>query len=115
MDEEDEERNLVAVQWPARRSFDTVRQAIEEGREVEIALPAGTHYALYRHLHPGESGAGADEVEAAGGVDLLESIATIPGLQELLQLRGLLERARYRVQVTSPEPTLRLSPPASAG
>ena len=108
------DRHVVEVQWPGQDALKEARDAVKRGCEVAIELPAGTHYVLYRHLHPGESGGHTERIHVTGGVELLEPIATVKGLEELAKLRPALERARYRVRLTSPEPTLVLAPPDEA-
>jgi hypothetical protein len=108
------ERNIVAVQWPGLHSLKAARDAIQNGAEVEIELPEGTHYTLYRHLNPGATGTAVEELDATGGAEILDSIATVHGLEELARLRAAVARAHYRVRVTSPDPVLRLTPPQTA-
>lgn len=103
--------NVVAVQWPGEDALAQARAAIGRGSEVAIALPPNMHYALYRHLHPGEIDGATERIELAGGVELLEPIAAARGLEDLAKLRPALRRGRYRVRLTSPEPILSLTPP----
>jgi hypothetical protein len=104
-------RNVVAVQWPGVHSLKAAREAIEGGSEVEIELPAGTHYMLYRHFHPDDTGGAAEHIETEGNAEILDVLATIKGLEDLARLHAPVKRARYRVHLSSPEPMLRLAPP----
>ena len=106
------ERNVVPLQWPGLHSLKAAREAIDSGDEVEIELPVGTHYMLYRHFHPDDNGAAAEHMDVSGGAEILEALAAIKGLEDLARLEAPVKRARYRVQLTSPEPMLRLAPPA---
>ena len=103
------ERKLVALQWPGLYNLEEAREAIKRGAEIEIELPEGTHYTLCRHFQPEE--AAAESLDTEGGPEILERIATVHGLEDLAKLRAALQRAHYRVRVTSPDPMLRLAPP----
>lgn len=106
------ESNLIAMRWDGAHSVKAARSAIASGSQVEIELPLEDHYALYRHLHPGPARGGAEEIDVSGGAELLASIATVAGLEEMRHLQAAVQRARYSVRLTSPEPLLRLLPPA---
>ena len=105
------ERNVVALQWPGLHSLKAAREAIESGSEVEIELPVGTHYMLYRHFHPDDTGGAAEHMETEGSAEILNALAAIKGLEDLARLHAPVKRARYRVHLSSPEPMLRLAPP----
>lgn len=104
------DRTVVVLQWPGLDSLKAARDAINSGSEVEIELPAGTHYVLHRQLHPGEAASVAERIDASGGAEMLAAIAAVRGLEELARLRRAVSRAHYRVRLTSPEPLLRLLP-----
>jgi len=106
------EPNIVALGWDRSQSIKAARSAVRSGSRVHIGLPLEVHYALYRHLHPDAPRGPAEEVDASGGAELLAQIATVAGLEELGELQREVRRGRYRVRVTSPEPLLRLLPPA---
>ena len=102
------------LRWPGAGTLQAARSAIRERRRVDILLPLEMHSALHSHLHPEAAAGPVDRLEADGGAELLGSVATVAGLEELAQLRIALRRARYRVRITSPEPVLRLEPPEGA-
>ncbi|TAK87515.1 MAG: hypothetical protein EPO20_04240 [Betaproteobacteria bacterium] len=104
------ESAVVALRWEGPQSVKAARSAIAAGSQVEIELPLEDHYALYRHLHP-EATRAADQLDASGGAELLASIASVAGMEDVLKLRAAIQRAHYRVRVTSPEPLLTLIPP----
>jgi hypothetical protein len=106
------ESTVVAMRWDGAHTVKAARSAIARGSQVEIELPLEDHYALYRHLHPGSSRGGAEDIDATGGAELLASIASVAGLEEMRHLQPAVQRARYGVRLTSPEPLLRLLPPA---
>jgi hypothetical protein len=97
--------------WPGTGILQAARNAIRAGERVEIQLPLEVHYALHRHLHPGAAPGPVERLEADGGAELLRSVATVAGLEELKQLGAAVRRAHYTVRVTSPEPRLMLLPP----
>ncbi len=108
---------IVCLLWEGASSVDAARHAMQKGKRVEIALPQGVHHALFRHLNP-QAPLGAPEAfDAEGGPELLPRIATVAGLRELEQLERLSRRARYRVELSSPDPLLVLTPsaPSAAG
>lgn len=106
------ETTVVAMRWDGAHSVKAARSAIASGSQVEIELPLEDHYALYRHLHPESPRGGAEDIDASGGAELLASIATVAGLQDIQYLQPSVQRSHYRVRLTSPEPLLRLIPPA---
>ena len=77
---------------------------------MEIELPLETHHALCMQLHPGASRSSAANLDESGGPELVGPVAAVAGLEQLSTLERALRRARYRVELTSPEPLLRLTP-----
>jgi hypothetical protein len=105
------EPNPVPLRWPGIQTLKAARAAIRNGDPVEIELPLEVHYALLKHLHPGQARTGSEDIDASGGAELLGPIATVAGLEELKDLVPAVRRARYTLRVTSPEPRLILTPP----
>ena len=97
--------------WPGTGTLKAARGMIREGKRVEIELPLEVHYALHRHLHPDATPGPVERLEADGGAELLGSVATVAGLEEMRELGAAVRRAHYTVRVTSPEPRLMLLPP----
>jgi hypothetical protein len=104
---------LSILRWPGTGTLQAARSAIRAGKPVEIELPLEVHYALHRHLHPDAARGPVERLEAEGGAELLGSVATVAGLEEMKKLGTAVRRARYRVRVTSPEPRLIFLPPAN--
>jgi hypothetical protein len=100
------------LRWPGTGTLQAARNAIRAGERVEIELPLEVHYALHRHLHPEATRGPVERVEADGGAELLGSVATVAGLEEMKKLGAAVRRAHYTVRVTSPDPRLVLLPPA---
>jgi hypothetical protein len=101
------------LRWPGAGTLQAARGMIREGKRVEIELPLEVHYALHRHLHPDAAPGPVERLEVEGGAELLGSVATVAGLEEMEKLGTAVRRARYRVRVTSPEPRLIFLPPAN--
>lgn len=101
----------AVLRWPGADTLKAARAAIRGGIAVEIELPLEVHYALYKHLHPDRPHTPSEDIDASGGPELLDPIATVAGLQELQQLAPAVRKAHYRVHLTSPDPRLRLTPP----
>jgi hypothetical protein len=104
----------ATLRWPGTGTLQAARGMIREGKRVEIELPLEVHYALHRHLHPHAASGPVEGLDAEGGAELLGSVATVAGLEELKGLQAAARRARYRIRVTSPEPRLSLTPPERA-
>jgi hypothetical protein len=103
--------NIVSLCWDGAPSVKAARSAMRNGDRVDIDLPLETHHALYRHVHPEAPRGPDEEIDASDSVELLARVATVAGLEELAQLEPAVRRARYRVQLTGPEPRLSLLPP----
>lgn len=99
------------LQWHADRTLPEVEAAMTRGDAVEIALPAGTHHALYMHMRPGAAPGEGASFQATGGPELLEALAGVAGLQDLAAFAEPMRRAGYSLMLASPEPTLVLLPP----
>jgi hypothetical protein len=98
------------LQWHAEH-LPEVEAALSRGDAVEIALPAGTHHALYMHMRPAAVPGEGASFEATGGAELLDALAGVAGLEDLARFVEPLARAGYSVMVSSPDPTLVLLPP----
>jgi len=106
-------QTTVALRWPGTGTMKDARAAIRRGDPIDIELPLEVHYALFKHLHPDRPHTPSEEIDASGGAELLAPIATVAGLQDLKELGSAVRKARYSVRLTSPEPRLRLTPPAA--
>lgn len=108
------EPTTIALRWPGADTLKAARAAIRSRDAVEIELPLEAHYALYKHLHPDRPHTPSEDIDAAGGAELLAPISAVAGLKDLQLLEPAVRRAHYRVRLTSPDPRLRLMPPEPA-
>jgi hypothetical protein len=106
------EQTLVPLRWPGTGTLKAAREAIRNRSTVEIELPLEVHFALYAHLHAHEPHGSAENIDTSGGAELLAPIASVAGLEELGRLEPAVRRGHYRVCLVSPQPRLRLLPPA---
>jgi hypothetical protein len=104
-------RAVVLLRWPGIDARKAALAAIGSGFPIEIELPLEVHYALFKHLQPERPHGGSEDIDASGGAELLETIATVAGLEELKDLEPAVRHARYQVRLISPDPRLRLLPP----
>jgi hypothetical protein len=103
-------RPLVPLRWPGTGTLSAAHAAIRSRIPIEIELPLEVHYALFKHLYPRRRPTGSEDIDASGGAELLETIATVAGLEDLKNLATAVRRGQYRVRLTSPDPRLRLLP-----
>jgi hypothetical protein len=106
------EPDVIPLRWDGAPTVKAARSAMRGHNPVAIELPLNMHYALYAHLHPERRHAPAEDIDTEGGAELLGPIASVAGLRELEDLAPTVRRARYRVRLTSPDPLIRLLPPA---
>jgi hypothetical protein len=106
------QKTILALRWPGTDTLKAARAAIRSRAAVEIELPLEVHYALYKHLHPDRPHAPAEAIDASGGAELLDPIATVAGLKDLERLAPAVRRGHYCVRLISPQPRLCFIPPA---
>ena len=99
--------------WRGRETLAEVKAAIARGDAVEILLPPETHHALYMHIYPQGRSCDSAAIDASNGTELLRSIATVAGLQDLAELEQAVRLSGYRIALTSPVPNLELVPPTA--
>lgn len=102
---------VVALTWGGRETAVHAVEALQRGAKVDIALPASVHHALFRRLYPGADAAGPEEVNVAGGAELITTLATLEGVEAMAELAEPLARSGYGLQLRSPGPVLSLIPP----
>lgn len=103
--------DALRLAWAGHETLGPVLDAVKRGGKVEIALPQSLHHAVFRRLHPGPDSGAAEIVDARGGPELAETLATLAGLDALAELIAPLGAAGYRLHLISPAPMLSLLPP----
>jgi hypothetical protein len=103
--------DLDVIAWNGVPCLKAARRGMRSRSRVDIVLPLEVHHALFRHLNPAAPRGAPEALDTEGGPELLAKLSEVAGLEELAQLAPMLERARYRVRLTSPDPCLRLLPP----
>lgn len=102
---------LIRLTWGGRETAASTSAALLRRAKVEIELPGSMHHALFCHLYPGADAADTEEVDVAGGAELIATLATLDGLEAIAELAEPLTRSRYRLHLRSPGPVLSLIPP----
>lgn len=108
------EIEVIRLMWGGRETAAHVLDALQRDANVEIALPGSMHHALFSHLFPDATTAIPEQLDIAGGAELIATLATLAGLEALAELTDPLARAGYRMQLRSPGPVLSLIPPQMA-
>jgi hypothetical protein len=105
------ETEVIRLMWGGRETAAHTLEAMQRCANVEIALPEDMHHALFSHLHPEATMAVPEQLDIAGGAELMAVLATLAGLEAMAGLTEPLARAGYRLQLRSPGPVLSLIPP----
>jgi hypothetical protein len=108
-----EKEPLIKLPWRGRETIESIPLLLEGAQRIEITLPSNYNHALFETLHPGEPPAQLEEIDAAGGPELLAHIAAVSGLEEFRLLTGPLTAARARVRVSSPAKVFIILPGAN--
>jgi len=104
---------IITLLWEGATTVDAARGAMARGSRVEITLPQGVHHALFRCLNPKAPPGAPESVDAHGGPELLQRVAAVAGLEELVRLEWPSRRSHYQIELSSPDPLLVLMPPRS--
>lgn len=102
---------MIKLTWGGHETAASTNDALLRRAKVEIALPSSMHHALFRHVYPDADAADTEEVDVAGGAELIATLASIEGLQAMAELAEPLARSGYRLHLHSPSPVLVLIPP----
>ena len=105
------ETEVIKLTWGGRETAAGTTEALLRRAKVEIVLPSSMHHALFRRLYPDADAAHPEEVNIAGGVELIATLATLDGLEAMAGLAEPLSRAGYQLHLHSPSPMLLLIPP----
>ncbi len=96
----------VRIPWAGRRALREARQRLHQGEDIVLELPLAVHHALAVRLRPQQATRESEPLVQQGGVELLEAVADIAGLEEVATLAPLLRNADWTVTVASPHPRL---------
>jgi hypothetical protein len=105
---------VIRLIWGGRETSADAIQALQRNAQVEITLPANVHHALFCRLYPDAAESDPEEVDVAGGAELIETLASLAGLEAMAGLAEPLTRSGYRLKLRSPSPLLSLIPPQLA-
>lgn len=98
--------------WHERATVAEIRQQLHRAQQIEITLPADYNHALFRALNPSAPAGAVERLDTRGGPELLAQIATVPGLEALAGLTGMLDAAGAALHILSP-PTLVIDLPTA--
>ena len=89
------------IEWRGEATIPEISEALNDNGRVDLVLPANFNHALFARLYPGTA-AGAEEIDIRGGPELLRSVASVDGLDDLRTLMDLAETVDARIHVISP-------------
>lgn len=95
---------VTNLPWRGVETIEAARAALAAKQSVELHLPAGFHHAVYAHFR--RELESAEQVDVSGGVELLQRLAEIRGLDPLADLEPSITQAHAAVRVLSPSPTV---------
>jgi hypothetical protein len=96
---------ITNLPWRGAETVAAARNMLGRHHDVELKLPAGYHHAVLSRFQTGSTEM-AEQVDVVGGAELLRELASIQGLDQLAELETAVERARMRVRVVSPSPSI---------
>jgi hypothetical protein len=105
---------VIMLTWGGRETAASAIAALRRGAKVEITMPANLHHGLFRRLYPDAAATAPEEVNVVGGTELIDTLATLAGLEALAELAEPLTHSGYRLQLRSPSLVLSLIPPQLA-
>lgn len=94
------------IRWSGDATISQAVGCLESGIEFQLDLPPNVHHALFSRLYPDAPAGQPELLEVEGGSELIESIATVAGLEVLHQLDGPLAAAGAHLSVVSPHPRI---------
>lgn len=105
----------IHLAWRGRETVDAARAALADRHDVEVQLPADFHHTVFVHFFPHTAPGTIEELDVAGGAEILARAAAIRGLDGLAQLQEPVRRRHARVRLVSPSPKIVITvdrPPA---
>lgn len=97
---------LVHIHWNGQESIDDAIQLIDDRQNFELDLPASYHHTFFRHISPNADPDSPEFVDIENGVELLNKIAAITGLELISKLIEPVKNAGAKVIVISPTPRI---------
>jgi len=94
------------IRWSGDATVSQVVGCLENGIEFQLDLPPNVHHALFSRLCPDVPAGQPELLNVEGGSELIESIATVAGLEALHQLDGPLAAVGAHLAVISPHPRI---------
>lgn len=95
--------------WNGQRTVEEVETLLASFGDpfaMEIHLPPDLHHTLFTTLHPDAGGEALQEVELAGGAELLARIENVSGIEQLRAIREMVEARHLKVRIESPSPRI---------
>lgn len=105
----------MRLMWEGGSTLTTLRKLLRERTDFELELPPDYHFALFRHLYPHAAAGEPELIDVSGGVELLEKVAEIQGLNEVAELAAPIAAAGGRVHILSPGPGILVRFPQATG
>lgn len=99
------------LMWPGADSMSKLKQALKEGRAVELLLSAGLHNAFFSRFEADAPPDSEIQVDVQGGVALIDQLKDIAGLEPLGEVEQTLREGEWKVTITSPTPRIAFTPP----
>lgn len=93
------EQPAIPILWRGPETVEEVLSRLRPGTDIELQLAGEYHHALFRVLYPDAAPGQPEELDCAGGAELLQPMAGISGLEGIAGLIAPLRQARARVHV----------------
>ena len=111
---------LIELPWHGQETIANTPRLLEKAKQVKITLPANYNHSLFSVFYPGAAPGHPEAVDISGGPELLSTVASIKGLEDIARLADGLP-GEATVQVVSPPAIvitlipLRTQSPAGSG
>jgi hypothetical protein len=92
----------VRLTWEGKESIRKVLSLVDQAEQIELQLTPDFNHTLFAHLHPDAPRAAVEETDAEGGVELIQVLADIEGLEAFSALTDVLKNKDARIRVISP-------------
>ncbi len=106
---------VASLVWTRAGACAAMRAFIEQRRPFEVLLPPDMNHVLFTHLHPEAHSGVPENVDLAGGTELLRRIAGIRGLEGFAEMLGMEAMRTAALRLRSPSPRILFDFPARDG